>query len=107
MTIDKFLATGQAPDSYTFSGDVITAHTMQASEDFDLSGLAHGDEFEGVEPATLELPGTQIIRDAHRDEQGELHVTLCQRTPENIWEESDPVDPANYDPNTRYIKNVG
>lgn len=96
----KFKATGNAPTHYSVQGDIITAHHSEQSEDFDLSGLEAGDKFEGVEPDTLDLPGNQIIRDAYRDESGELHVTLCQQVGPGHWSESDWIDTADYDPDS-------
>ena len=77
----KVLATGQGPDHYEFDGDKITAHQGELSEMIDLTELEHGDKFEGAEPEALTLPGSQIIRDAYRDSEGVLHVTLCEASP--------------------------
>ena len=60
----KFKATSQAPE-YDIQGETING--------FDLSPLEHGGEFLGNKQ-TKEAG----IRDAYRDEQGELHVVLKQ-----------------------------
>ena len=99
----KFLATGQAPSVYSIQGEVITV----GEESFDLSVLEHGDKFEGVEPETLDLPGSQVIRDAHRDDQGELHVTLCQQSPTmGHWRESEVMEAEDYVPGRVYIRQL-
>jgi hypothetical protein len=100
----KLLATGQSPTSYTFDGDIVTAHLGAATEEFDLTDLEHGDKFEGVEPDTLELPGSQIIRDAFRDEDGVLHVTLTEASGNGRWAESEWMDAEDYHPANTYIR---
>ena len=103
----KFLATGQGPDRYEFDGDKITAHQGELSEVIDLTELEHGDKFEGAEPETLTLPGSQIIRDAYRDEHGVLHVTLCQASPMlGHWRESEIIDSEDYISGHRYIREL-
>ena len=93
----KFLGTGQSPDYYEFNGDVVTAHSGGQSESFDLSVLEHGDKFEGIEPAILDLPDLQIIRAAYRDEHGELHVTLTEKSPmRGHWRDSEWMDSSEY-----------
>lgn len=76
----KFLATNNAPDKYSFSGDTITIFHNDESESVDLSPFEEGDQFEGVEPEVLNLTGIFAIRAVERAE-GELHVTLCQTPP--------------------------
>ena len=99
----KFLATGRAFD-YTINGETVNG--------FDLSVIEHGGKFIGSEE-TREAG----IRNAERDEAGELWVTLCQAPPvtkiirgvemrEGDWRESDWIDAANYDPETLYIVDV-
>lgn len=94
----KFLATGNAPTHYSFTGDVITAHRGVQPEDFDLSGLQHGDQFQGVSVDNLILSPGHVIRAAERDSNGELHVTLCQQVGPGHWKESGWMDAADYDP---------
>ena len=60
----KFKATSNAPE-YDIQGETING--------FDLSPLENGGVFMGNEQTK-----DAGIRDAHRDEQGELHVTLKQ-----------------------------
>ena len=60
----KFKATSTAPE-YDIQGETING--------FDLSPLQSGGAFVGNEQTT-----EAGIRDAYRDEQGELHVTLKQ-----------------------------
>ena len=59
-----FKATSKAPE-YNIQGETING--------FDLSPLEHGGVFMGNEQTK-----DAGIRNAYRDEQGELHVTLCQ-----------------------------
>ena len=105
----KFLATGQSPDFYEFDGDKITARSGDSFEEFDLSSIEHGGKFEGVEVDTLPLAATQIIRDAFRDEHGELHVTLTEKSPmRGHWRESEWLDVEDYHPMNSHIrKKVG
>ena len=102
----KLLAVGQSPDHYSFDGDTITAHVGEVSESFDLSVLEHGDKFEGIEPEFLRLPGSQIIRAAHRDEHGEMHVTLAKTAGTGRWQESEWMDASEYDKDKTYILEV-
>ena len=99
----KLISSYQSPDYYTFDGDVITAHSGDVSESFDLSALVHGDKFEGVEPDTLTLNPAHIIRDAYRDDSGVLHVTLCQAVGPGHWSESAEIDSADYDPDAIHV----
>lgn len=112
----QFRGTDKAPDHYTFDGDVTTAYANGEAEDFDLSPLEYGDEFQGVEPELLSLSGTDIVRHAERDADGELWVTLCQRTiasqypgRQALWSGRDApwIDAADYDPNTCYVLPTG
>lgn len=102
----KFLATGQAPDFYEFSGETITAHHGGVSESVDFSQLEHGDIFEGIEPESLTLPASQIIRAAHRDEDGILHVTLCQKVGAGDWTESIWIDVSEFVQGRQYVRRV-
>lgn len=93
----KILATATSPDKYTIEGEKITAHHGNQSEEFDLSVIEHGGRFQAVEPETLSLSGFQVIRKAYRDDQGELHVTLTEKSPLNgHWRESDWMDAEDY-----------
>ena len=77
-------------------------------ETFDFSLLQFGGEFEGVEPAIINIPATQIIRSAYRDELGILHVELCQKiSGGGAWIESDWIDATDFVPDTRYIYRSG
>ena len=101
----KFLATGQSPDYYEFDGEKITARSGDSFEEFDLSVIEHGGKFEVVEVDTLPLPATQIIRDAFRDEHGEIHVTLTEKSPmRGNWRESDWLDVEDYHPMNSHIR---
>lgn len=100
----KFLATAQSPSYYSFDGEVLTAHVGNQQESVDLSELEHGDKFGGIEPEVLILPGSQIIRDAYRDEQGDLHLALCQASWSGRWQESEWIDVDEYHPANIYIK---
>jgi len=102
----KFLSTGNSPDYYGFEGEIVTAYKDGQADFFDLSGLAEGDEFEGIgekdadgelQPV-LGMPGSQVIRDAYRDSASELHVTLCQAVGPGHWGETAETDSADYDP---------
>ena len=112
----KFLATGNAPDKYEFEGEKVIAHYDGEQEEFDLSVIGHGDKFRltilegeeektlhGCEPEILALPGTQIIRNAYR-ENGELYVILCQTVTAGEWRESDWMNWLSYSPGRVYVK---
>lgn len=112
----KFIPTGNSPDYYNFSGEEIMAYKDDEQESFDLSDLEKGDKFEGVGKQTenedgeinrepvLDMPGSQVIRDAHRDSDGELHITLCQAVGPGHWGESEEFDSNDYDPDTIYVE---
>lgn len=93
-----FIPTGNAPSHYSFNGEIITAHCDDGSESFDLSQMAEGGQFTGLQVDTLPLPAPQIIRSAYRDETGELHVTLCQRVGAGHWESGGEINADQYNP---------
>jgi hypothetical protein len=102
-----FIATGDAPERYSFSGDTITAEKNGQSESWNLSGLQAGGKFQGITVDTLSLSPGHVIRDAYRDSGGELHVTLCQAVGANDWTEQDgEIDAADYDPAVAYVQLV-
>lgn len=127
----KFLATAQAPIRYEIEGETIIAYEVYAPapepeepeddydepvviedqsivEAFDLSALEIDGEFLGVEPEFLSLSGSQIIRSARRDENGELWVELCQRSiGGGNWLSSDWFDSILFEPGQRYIYKQG
>lgn len=111
----RFKATGNAPDLYEFSGDTITVHKGDQSEDFDLSELKKGDRFEGVEPEELNMRPFHIIRKARRDDDGKLHVELCQKVIGSQikglkahWRGSEEeIDSDDYDPEECYVIPTG
>ena len=92
------LATGNAPTHYSFSGDTITAHYDGLAEDFDLSVIQSDNKFTGVSVDSLNLRDSQIIRDAYRDESGELHAIICQQVGSGHWEAGPEIDAADYQP---------
>lgn len=94
----KVLPTGDSPEYYNFNGEVVTAYKDGLSEEFDLSLIQVGDKFEGVEPDTLELSGSQILRNVYRDENGELHADICQKVGPGHWEAGLEYDSADYVP---------
>jgi hypothetical protein len=99
-----FLATGDAPERYSFDGDTITAEKNGVREQFDLSALQHGDPWPGVVVDDLSLSPGHVVRHAERDAQSELHVTLGQAVGPNDWTEQDGwIDASEYDPNTCYV----
>jgi hypothetical protein len=103
-----FLATGDAPERYSFDGDTITAEQNDQSESWDLSSLQTGGKFQGITVDTLSLAPGHVIRGAYRDSGGELHVTLCQAVGANDWAEQDgEIDAADYDPAVAYVQLVG
>jgi len=89
---------------YAFSGETITAFCKGKQEDFDLSSLGASAEFQSVVVDTLDTSPSQIIRAAHRDESGELHVTLCQGVGSGHWIESEVLDSFEYDPYAVYVR---
>jgi hypothetical protein len=131
----KFLATGNAPNFYTFSGEVITVH-IEETDSFDLSDFPQDGVFVGIESDLISLPPSQLIRDVERTD--DLYVTLCQKPPVTKityivdgkpltllaeatppeehekkiehrggnWKESDWIDSQDYDPETLYIQEV-
>ena len=92
------IPTGNAPTHYTFDGEVITAHYDGEAELFDLSVIPADGKFTGVGVDTLDLPASQIVRDAYRDSAGELHVTLCQKVGAGHWETGSEIDVTTYEP---------
>jgi|SRR5690554_2755600 len=93
----KFLATGQSPDYYSFSGNTITAHLGGQTESYDLSDFGPDAVFQGADP----IEGVPAIRGVeHKD--GELHVTLCQQVGPGHWSESGWMDSGAYDPDAVY-----
>jgi len=103
----KFLATGNSPTCYSISSEVITAFYNEASESFDLSALETNGKFTGVGVDTLSLNSQHIIRDAYRDDAGELHVTLCQAVGPGNWGESQEFDSSDYDPDVIHVEFKG
>jgi hypothetical protein len=89
---------------YQFNGETITAFCNGEQEDFDLSSLVAGAEFQSVVVDTLEANTRQVIREAYRGDDGELHVTLCQGVGAGHWETSDVIDSSDYDPDKVYVK---
>jgi len=85
----KFKATADAP-LYAIDGEVING--------FDLSPLEHGGQFVGS-GAT----GAAGIRDAKRDADGELFVTLKQAVGPGHWTESEWMDASQYDPDVIHV----
>jgi hypothetical protein len=98
------IPTGNAPTHYSFDGEVITAHYDGETESFDLSVIPADGEFKGVLADTVNLPSSQIVRDAYRDSAGELHVTLCQGVGAGHWIESEVLDSVDYDPYVVYVR---
>ena len=90
------IPTGNAPTHYTFNGEVITAYYDGETESFDLSVIPADGEFKGVLADTVNLPSSQILRDAYRNSAGELHVTLCQKVGSGHWEAGTEIDAAAY-----------
>jgi hypothetical protein len=97
------LPTGNAPTHYSFEGEVVTAHSGGFTEVFDLSVVTTGGEFTGVTVDTLDVPATQVVRDAYRDSAGDLHVTLCQRVGPGHWEAGSEFDAVNYQPDKAHV----
>jgi hypothetical protein len=95
----NILATGQSPDFYTFSGEVITAHRGGVSKQYDLSGFPEGGVFQSADPVN----GVPAIRDVERT-NGELKVTLCQQVGPGHWTESGWMDAGEYDPDAVHAK---
>ena len=81
---------------YAFNGETITAFCKGEQEDFDLSSLVASAEFQSVVVDTLDTSPSQIIREAYRDDAGELHVTLCQGVGSGHWEAGSEIDAAAY-----------
>ena len=97
------IPTGTPVTHYAFSGETITAFCKGEQEDFDLSSLVASAEFQSVVVDTLDTSPSQIIREAYRDDAGELHVKLCQGVGSGHWEASDVLDSANYDPEKIHV----
>ena len=70
------IPTGTPVTHYAFTGETITAFCKSEQEDFDLSSLVASAEFQSVVVDTLDTSPSQIIREAYRDDAGELHLTL-------------------------------
>ena len=95
-----FKATSKAPE-YEIQGETING--------LDLSPLEYGGKFIGNEQ-TQEAG----IRNAYRDEQGELHVTLKQSViasqyPKRRadWRDSDEIDAEDYEQGKCYVTPTG
>ena len=86
----KFLATGTAPDTYMISDETINS--------IDLSIIEHGGKFLGSDETRA-----AGIREAVRDENGELWATLCQQVGPGHWTESVWIDADDYDPEAVYV----
>lgn len=95
----NILATGQSPDFYTISGEVITAHHDGVSEEYDFSQMPDGAKFQGADPVN----GVPAIRNAERV-NGVLTVTLCQQVGPGHWSESGEFDSNEYDPDAIHVK---
>lgn len=103
----RFIATGDAPESIAFNGETITVINGVVNDSFDLSSIAYGDQFLGVESEILLMSSRHIIRDAYRDEEGLLWVTLCQKATEGRWEGKDEwINSNDYNPSESYIEEV-
>jgi len=100
----KIIPTATTITHYAFNNEKITAFCKDEQEDFDLSSLVAGAEFQSVVVDTLEADPSQIIREAYRDEGCVLHVTLCQGVGAGHWETSDVIDSNDYDPDKVYVK---
>lgn len=94
------------PDWYEFEGDVITVHVGDVVDSYDFTNMPNGAFLTDAEPVN----GVTCIRDAIREEDGTLKVTLVQRVGDGHWEESDWMDSSEYDPdgiNVVFIKSGG
>ena len=92
------IPTSNAPTHYSFDGEVITVYYDGEKESFDLSVIPADGEFKGVLADTVNLPSSQILRDAYRNSAGELHVTLCQKVGAGHWETGSEIDVTTYEP---------
>ena len=100
----KFLAAPDSPDFYEFDGEKIIARKGESFDEFDLSSVEHGGKFTGIE-SELYLDSQLIIFDAFRDEHGELHVTLTEKSPmRGHWRESEWLDVKDYHPMNSHIR---
>lgn len=86
----KFLATGTAPDMYTISGEIVNG--------IDLSIIEHGGKFIGSDDTRA-----AGIRNAERDENNELWVTLKQEVGAGHWREGEWIEAGDYDPEVVYV----
>lgn len=102
----KFLATGIAPDKYTFQGETLTVYFEEEEEAINFAPLKIGDRLHGVEFEKLNIDGLIAIRDATRDEYGQLNLILCQEAGEGNWTESDWMSSDDYEPGKKYIVEV-
>lgn len=102
----KFLATGDSPDYYEIENEILTLFHDGKKEEVDFSSFNVGDKYEGVEFEHIDLFRGSSIIDAHREETGELFLTLCQQCSDGHWVESDWIDSKSYNKTTRYIREV-
>lgn len=102
----QFLATADAPDYYTFEEEIVSFVYDEKMESIDLSDFDIGDRFNEIELDILSLRGSHIIRDIERRQDGNLYLTLCQKSSEGHWAESDWMDSKNYKKDTVYIQEV-
>lgn len=89
----NILAVGAAPDYYTISGEVVTAHLNGLTEQYDLSAFPEDGVFQGAE----QISGVNAIRNVERV-NGVLNVTLCQQVGPGHWKESGWMEDTAYNP---------
>lgn len=90
----KFKAIGQtAPDGYAIDGETVNG--------IDFSMIEHGGKFTGKDETKA-----AGIRNAERDADGELWITLCQQVGSGHWRGSDWIDAGEYDPAKVYVKKL-
>lgn len=102
----KFLATAESPDYYSFTGNIMYVVKDGVKEEIDFSHFESGDAYEGLELERLDMSDEQIIRDAERKIDGTLYLTLCQKSDDGHWRESDWMDSSEYQKGKTYIKEI-
>ena len=97
----KFKATGFGPKHYDINGEIING--------IDFSVFKHGDKFIGDDKTQ-----NAGIRDAYRDEKGELHITLKQvvitsqlKGRKAHWREGSFIAASEYNPDKCYVVPTG
>lgn len=100
----KVIPTSKAPTHYSFDGEKVQAHYYGYSEEFDFSEIEIENQLSDFSVDELGLDPMFIFRDAYRDSDGELYITICQQVGAGHWGFSESlIDSSDYDPSGVYV----